>query len=185
MNLKKYFLIILVILPFALMAQKSKSKINSQIAYVEQNIILSNLKGYGVYTKEIDSLKQVFAKEIQESTAQLNEKMNTLLKNYQLNQNESIEQIKSKLKENDLSKFELYLKENELIEKSKINYELMLKATYDQKVQPLLNRVNQTIENYATSHGFLIVLTLENMSPAIAYINKGINITNEINALLK
>jgi Skp family chaperone for outer membrane proteins len=187
MNLKTFFLVFIAIVPLTVSSQKIKNANRNQpnIAYVEQNIILKKLEGFEKNTKEVDSLRQVYSKEIQENTTQLTEKINNLLKPYDIKQNEKVEQIKSKLNENDLAKFELYLKEDELIEKSRKNYELVIKSLYNEKVQPLLNRVNQTIENYAKSHGILIVLTLENISPAIAYINKGINITDEINSLLK
>jgi Skp family chaperone for outer membrane proteins len=185
MNFKSFLIVFLVILPLTITAQKAKNANQSTIAYIEQNKILKALQGFEKNSKEVDSLRQLYTKQIQESTNQLTEKINSLLKQYQINQNETIEQIKSKLKENDLAKFELYIKENELIEKLKKNYDLMIKTIYEQKVQPLLNKVNATIEAYAKANKILVVYTLENLSPALAYIDKGINITDEINALLK
>ena len=184
MNLKKHFIILLVILPLITFAQKTKNTSSSTVTYIELNKILKSLKNFEQNTKEVDSLKQLYTKEIQESTKKLNDKINVLLKPYQLNENETIESIKSKLKETDVSKFELYLQENELVEKASKNYDLMIKTIYEQKVQPLLDNVNRTIEEYAKANNIIIVYTLENISPALAYIDKGIDISDEINKKL-
>lgn len=185
MNLKLLSIVFIAILPLTATAQKTKNVNQPTIAYIEQNKILKSLEGFEKNTKEVDSLKQLYTKEIQESTNQLTEKINTLLKPYQVSDKETIETIKAKLKENDLVKFELYVKENDLIEKSKKNYDLMIKTMFEQKVQTLLNKVNATIEAYAKSNKIVVVYILENLSPALAYIDKGIDITDEINALLK
>lgn len=71
-----------------------------------------------------------------------------------------------------------------MVEKASKNYDLMIKTIYEQKVQPLLDNVNRTIEEYAKANNIIIVYTLENISPALAYIDKGIDITDEINKKL-
>jgi Skp family chaperone for outer membrane proteins len=185
MKFLKQFLFLLVLIPFIVVAQKSKTKNTNPIAYIEQTKILKSLQNFEQNTKEVDSLKQTYAKEIQENTIALNEKINVLLKPLQLNDTETIETIKAKLKDNDLAKFDLYLQENELIEKASKNYDLMLKTIYEQKVQPLIDKVNVTIEEYAKSNDIKIVLTLENISPALAYIDKGVDITEIIIMKLK
>jgi Skp family chaperone for outer membrane proteins len=56
----------------------------------------------------------------------------------------------------------------------------MIETMYEHKVQPILNRINQIIEDYAKAKNIKVVFTLENISPALAYIDKGVNITDEI-----
>lgn len=184
MNIKNYFLSILLIFPFILSAQKSKSSTIIPVAYVEQSKLLKTLSGFEQNTKELDSIKQVYTNEIKENLQQLDGKIKELLKPYQFNENETLESIKSKLKENDLAKLDLYIQESELIDKSSKNYDLMIKTLYNQKVQPLLDKLNAAIEEYAKTNNIQMVYILENISPALAYVNKGINITENVKILI-
>lgn len=181
--LKIKFVLVALLLPILLMAQKKSKEtatVSNTIAYVEETVLLKALTGYEQNTAAIDSLKTVYTKEIQEAQTQLNTKLETLLKPYNFTKEMTVEDMKAKLKENDKATFELYIKENELITKSTKNYDLMLKTIYEQKVQPSLNKLNTTIETYAKEKGIKVVYTLENISPALAYIDKGMDITGEI-----
>ena len=122
---------------------------------------------------------------MQEAQTQLNTKLETLLKPYNFGKEMKIEEVKNKLKESDKDKLELYVKENELITKSSKNYDLMLQTLYEQKVQPILTKINTAIENYAKAKGIKVVYNLEKISPALVYIDKGINITEEIVKIIK
>ena len=177
--MKNFKIVALIfLLPLFMLAQKGKSQ--EQMAYIEETVILKAAVGFEKNSKEIDSLKQVYGKEIQDSQTQLNTKLETLLKPYNFGKEMKIEEVKNKLKESDKDKFELFIKESELITKSGKNYELMLKTLYEQKVQPILTKINTAIETYAKANGIKVVYTLEKISPALAYIDKGMNITEEI-----
>lgn len=169
---------LLFLLPLAMMAQKNQPQV--AIAYVEETVILKAAVGFEKNTKEIDSLKQVYGKEIQESQSQLNTKLETLLKPYNFAKEMTLEEVKAKLKETDKEKLELFVKENDLLAKTGENYNLSLQNKYDQKVQPILTKINTAIETYAKANGIKVVYTLEKISPALAYIDKGVNITEEI-----
>jgi Skp family chaperone for outer membrane proteins len=67
-----------------------------------------------------------------------------------------------------------------LLTKASSNYNLVLTTIYEQKVQPILTKIKTVIENYAKANGIKIVFTLEKIAPGLAYIDKGINITEEI-----
>lgn len=183
-NIKNQILVVLLIVPFVLIAQKTNVVKATPIAYIEQSKILKSLKGFEQNSQEVDSLKQVYTQEIQESTKKLEEKISLLLAPYQLKEKETVEAVKAKLKDNDLAKFELYIQESELIDKTTKNYDLSLKTLYDQKIQPLIDKLNKTIEEYAKANKIAVIYTLENIGPALAYIDKEINITNEIIVLL-
>jgi Skp family chaperone for outer membrane proteins len=178
-NIIKFFFLFFI-LPTVLMAQKKSNSNFEPIAYIEKTAILKAVAGFEKNTKEIDSLKQTFSKEIGESVKKLNTKIEQLLSPYNFKKEDNLEIIKSQLKPNDLDKLELYLKENELIDRSSKNYDLMIETMYEHKVQPILNRINQIIEDYAKAKNIKVVFTLENISPALAYIDKGVNITDEI-----
>lgn len=174
---------ILILFPLVMVAQKNKPQ--ESIAYIEETVILKAAVGFEKNTKEIDSLKTVYTKEIQESQSQLNTKLEALLKPYNFSKEMSLDEVKNKLKDTDKEKLELFLKENELLSKTGENYNMALKNKYDQKVQPILTKINTAIETYAKANGIKVVYTLEKIRPALAYIDKGVNITEEIVKAIK
>lgn len=154
-------------------------------AYIEQTELLKSLKGYEENVKLVDSTKKVYSQEIQDVQKKLNEKFQALIKNYNVTDKDTNETLKAKLSEIDKSKFELYQEESKLIEKSTKNYDLMLQTLFNEKVQPLLDKLNKSIENYAKTNKIEMVFILENFGSALAYIDKSKNITEEIKKMLK
>lgn len=175
--MKKVLFILSTICFLNLSAQKT--------AYIEQTELLKSLNGYEENVKLVDSTKQVYNKEIQDAQKKLNEKIQNLLKNYKVTENDTDETLKAKLSDIDKSKFELYQEENKLIEKSVKNFDLILKGLYNEKIQVLLNKLNKTIETYAKANKIDMVFILENLGSALAYIDKSKNITEEIKKTLK
>lgn len=153
-------------------------------AYIEQTELLKSLKGYEENVKLVDSTKKVYSQEIQDAQKKLNDKFQALIKNYNVTDKDTDETLKAKLSEVDKSKFELYQEESKLIEKSTKNYDLMLQTLFNQKVQPLLDKLNKSIETYAKNNKIDMVFILENIQPALAYVDKSKNITSEIKKML-
>ena len=56
---------------------------------------------------------------------------------------------------------------------------------YDSDVQPLINKVTMSIEQYAKLNKIDVVYVIEQLSPAIAYIDKRKNITRKIIAKIE
>ena len=86
---------------------------------------------------------------------------------------------------NDVSKLELILEEDKFIEKKVKNYELLLSTEYKTLVQPILDKVNSAISTYATKNKLDAVYILEQMRPALAYMNKNKDVTQVIIQALK
>lgn len=174
----KSMLFILLCMPLVTLSQN-----NLQMAYVEENRLLENLDGYAEQIQSLDSLKQAYAKDVKEKNEKLTLKVQTLLANYDLEENESIESIETKLNETDKDKFSLYIEENELMGKVSENYNKMLVTKYEQTVQPLLKKLNNIIDVYAKKNKINIVHKLESLN--VAYINEDMNITEDILKLLE
>jgi Skp family chaperone for outer membrane proteins len=155
------------------------------MAYVEETVLLKALKGYEQNTKTLDSLKQVYAQETANAKKELEQKVATLMTPYNFSNAESMETIKAKLKPADADRLALYTKENELLTKVNANYQLVLKTIYEQKVQPLLDKLNTLIANYAKAQDIKMIYTLEKIAPSLAYLDKGMDITPEILKLLQ
>jgi Skp family chaperone for outer membrane proteins len=153
-------------------------------AYIEQTELLKSLKGYEENVKLVDSTKKVYSQEIQDAQKKLNDKFQALIKNYNVTDKDTDETLKAKLSDLDKSKFELYQDESKMIEKSTKNYDLMLQTLFKDKVQPLLDKLNNSIDTYAKKNKIDMVFILENIQPALAYIDKSKNITSEIKKML-
>jgi Skp family chaperone for outer membrane proteins len=159
--------------PILSIAQKG-----TNVAYIQETKILEELEDYKQQVKIIDSLKQSFRQDVKDKTDKLNLKLQGLLSNYEVNQEDTMESIKAKLNEEDKERFTLYMEENKLLEEYSKNYESILQTKYQQNIQPILKEVNDMIITYAKSNKIHIVHKLEGMQ--VAYIDEDLNITEDI-----
>ena len=166
-----------------MMAQKNKK--TEAIAYVEEKVLLKALVGYEKNTKSLDSLKQVYSQETANAKKELEKKVAALLAPYGFSSYESVAAIQAKLKPADAEKLALYTKEGELLAKVNANYQLVLQTIYEQKVQPLLDKLNNILANYAKANDIKMIYTFEKIAPSLAYLDKGLDITPEILQLLQ
>lgn len=169
----KLSLLVLLLLPMMTLAQKG-----NKIAYIQETEILKSIEDYKVQIKELDSLKQSFTNDLSKKTETLKEKLQTLLDNYELQEGETLESVQEKLKEEDKEKYSLYMEENNLLKDYSSNYEKILQTKYKQNIQPILDRVNSVIKEYAKSKNINIIHKLEELN--VAYIDEDLNITDAI-----
>lgn len=150
------------------------------VSYVHIDSIFSSLPNYKSNVAKIDSLSKEYQKEIKLAKEQWESKLNTLLKSYNVKENEDLNLLKSRMTTVDTSRLSILIDEDKLIAKRAQNYDLMLKTTYDNDVQPLVNKVSKAIEEFAKLNKIDVVYIIEQLNPAIAYIDKRKNITKKI-----
>jgi Skp family chaperone for outer membrane proteins len=156
-----------------------------KIAYVQETKILYSLKEYQKQVKEIDSLSKQYKNQIAIKTTESNNKFDKLLAGYKFEQNETIESIKSKMKPADVKKLEALQSELAEIDSQGKKHENELSLIYKTKIQPKLDNVNKVIEDYAKKNKIDVIYKLENIGSALAYVNKKLEITDEIIKQLK
>jgi Skp family chaperone for outer membrane proteins len=156
-----------------------------KIAYVQETKILYSLKEYQKQVKEIDSLSKQYKNQIAIKTTESNNKFDKLLAGYKFEQNETIESIKSKMKPADVKKLEALQSELAEIDSQGKKHENELSLIYKTKIQPKLDSVNKVIEDYAKKNKIDVIYKLENIGSALAYVNKKLEITDEIIKQLK
>lgn len=157
---------------------------SQNFAYIERDSILNSQPAYKINLTAIDSLKQVYVKQVQEERNNWNSAITAVLSTYNVQENENIDTVKERMNDVDKSKLELLLDEEKLLTKKAKNFDLQLQTKYNETVQPIINKINSTIENYAKKEKIDVVYTIEELSPALAYINKSKNITTAIIKLL-
>jgi Skp family chaperone for outer membrane proteins len=142
--------------------------------------IFSALPNYKSNVVKIDSISKEYQKEIKTAKEQWESKFNSLLKPYDVKQNEDLALLKTRMTSVDTSRLSILIDEDKLIAKRAQNYDLMLKTMYDNDVQPLITKVSKTIEDYAKLNKIDVVYVIEQLNPAVAYIDRRKNITKKI-----
>lgn len=178
--MKKKFTVLAVSFLLSIAVVKTQS-----IAYVSQDTLLMQLPGYIKALTENDSLNKYYSAEVSEELEKLNNKINNLFTPYNPKENETVEAVLQRLSNSDKSKFELLRKESEMLDEKTKTYNELVGLHYNEKVMPLLNKLNKTIADYAAKNKIDAVLIIEQIGPALAYINQSKNITNNIIILLK
>ncbi len=166
----------------------SINKLTAQkYAYIEQQKVLESINNYEKEIKYVDSLKNAYSTEITSKQNNLSKNLNILFNSYKITEKDfaslTSKDIQAKLKPADYDKFNLYKKENEMIKETIKNHELTLKNEYNSRIKPKLDHVNKIMETYAIKKKLDFVQIIENTN-FYAYINKKLNITDEIIKLL-
>ena len=149
-------------------------------AYIRRDTLLNVLPGYTSKVKSFDSLKTAFSEELKIDQQKLEQKVNALFTSYSPKSNETTAELIARLSPVDASRYALLQKESTLLEDRSKSYNEILQMNYSQNVQPLLAKLNKTIEQYAVKNRLDMVFILEDIAPALAYINKGKDITDSI-----
>lgn len=149
-------------------------------AYIHQDSILASLPNYKMNMIKIDSISKVYQNEIKTAKEEWNSKLADLLKPYNVKEKETIDIIKKRMTAIDTSKLSIMIDEDKLLNKRAQNYDLMLSTLYKSDVQPLLDKVNSAVETYAKTNKIDIVYILEQLRPALAYVDRRKNITKKI-----
>lgn len=178
--MKKKITILVTIIFLSIALLKAQS-----IAYVSQDTLLMKLPGYMKAIMENDSLSKFYSTEVNEELEKLDKKINNLFSFYNPKENETVEEVLQRLSASDKSKFDLLKKELEMIDEKTKTYNELVEIHYNEKVMPLLNKLNKTIADYAIKNKIDAVLIIEQLGSGLAYINQNKNVTNNIVVLLK
>lgn len=154
-------------------------------AYIRRDTLLSVLPGYEANVTAFDSLKTAFTEELKSEQQKLEQKVSALFAPYNPKSTETTEALIARLNPSDASRYSLLQKESALLDDRSKSYNEILQMNYKQNVQPLLEKLNKVIEDYCVKNKLDMVFILEDIAPALAYVNKGKDITNSIIAVIK
>jgi len=164
----------------------STSIANAQnYGYIHRDSILKSIPNYIPKLQTLSSDQKKYASEVKQGMEDLQKKVSELLKPYQPAKNETIAGIKSRMNGMDTIKFNMLLDEEKTLKKKEESYNYMLNFTYNNEIQPIIDKVNDAISNYAKKNKLDGIYILENISPSLAYINEKRIITQAIIDSLK
>lgn len=150
------------------------------VAYIHQDSILAALPSYKKNVTKLDSIGKAYQEEIKTAKEQWNQKLATLLKPYNVKENEDLNAIKLRMSSIDTTSLSILIDEDKIIGKRAQNFDNMINSMFKSDVQPLLDKVNKVIEDYAKKNKIDYVLVIEQIRPALAYIDRRKNITKHI-----
>lgn len=150
------------------------------VAYIHQDSILVALPNYKKNVSKLDSISKSYQEEIKGAKEKWNEKLAVLLKPYNIKENEDIKTVKSRMSSIDTTSLSILIDEDKIIGKRAQNFDNMINSMFKSEVQPLLDKVNKAIEEYAKKNKIDYVLVIEQIRPALAYIDNRKNITKNI-----
>ena len=130
---------------------------SQNFAYIKQADVLKALPNYENNIKKADSLKKNFEAEFKISNDAFSNKLNDVLKKYNVKENETIKTIEARMSELDKAKLDVLKKEEELLRKTEENYDLQLNDFYNKNIQNLIDKLNIEIEKYAKASKIIVV----------------------------
>ena len=154
-------------------------------AYINRDSVLISIPEYVNKLNNLEKSKEDFIKEIKENDASLEQKFKDLLGSYNLQQNEDLNSIKSRMKSSDTIRLNILLNEEKTLKAKEKSYNNLLVDEYQKDIQPILNKIDNAISNYAIKNKIDFIYDINTMSPALVYVNRKKNVTKQIIAEVK
>jgi len=175
--MKKCVLLVLVLFSAHVFSQKT--------AYLYTDSVLLSVPDYKLKVAKLDSVRQNYTKEINAGIAVIQGRYETLTATYALKKNETIQELKKRMSASDTLRVGLLEKEAVQWQDKRTTYDKLILTQYNQEIQPLLNKVNGVISDYARANGLSAVYSFEQLRSLVIYIDPKQNITGVIMRKLK
>ena len=175
--MKKCVLLVLVLFSAHGFSQKT--------AYIYTDSVLLSVPDYKVKMVKLDSLRQNYTKEINAGIADVQSRYETLAAPYAPKKNESIQELKKRMSTSDTLRVSLLEKEAIQWQEKRATYDKLIQTQYNQEIQPMLNKVNAVITDYAKANSLSAVYSFEQLRNLVVYIDPKQNITGVIVKKLK
>jgi len=175
--MKKCVLLVLVLFSAHVFSQKT--------AYLYTDSVLLSVPDYKLKVAKLDSVRQNYTKEINAGIAVIQGRYETLTATYALKKNETIQELKKRMSASDTLRVGLLEKEAIQWQEKRTTYDKLIQTQYNQEIQPMLNKVNGVISDYARANGLSAVYSFEQLRSLVIYIDPKQNITGVIMRKLK
>lgn len=157
----------------------------AQSGFIHRDSVLAAIPTYLSKVEAVAKMQQQYNTEIKDGRTALQQKLNSLVGPYNPQEQELFPVIKQRMKPMDTLQINLLLDEDKSLIKREETYKYMVNMEYMQKVQPILDKVNELITQYAINNKLDAVYIIEQLYPALTYINPKQIITEEIKILVQ
>lgn len=155
------------------------------IAFVNEGKLLAALPGYTQATKQMDSVQKVYSTEISQKTADLDQRVQSLLQNYKVSTQTTTAQLQAMLNEADKKKLALLQEEGELLKKQLALKQEDYNALYQKTVGPITAKANKMIQEYCKANKIEALFKLDVASQTLLFYNETKDITELMITKLK
>jgi Skp family chaperone for outer membrane proteins len=150
------------------------------VAYVYADSLLLAVPAYGKNIAKLDSTRQRYQKEIETAQNGLQQQYNKLVTPYAPKETETIAILKQRMSPSDTLSLSLLISDGKQLQNKKQVYDQIIQTAFNKDIQPLLDKINKTINNYARTNKIGMVLIMEQLKNALAYIDPKQNITDAV-----
>lgn len=157
----------------------------AQNAYISMDSVYAAVPHYKEKLQNLTETANRYREEITASRKGNQEQLNQLVGPYNPQSNEAFDQIKVRMKDTDALKLDLIIDEDNAITKKEESYNKIVQLEYDKAIKPDQDLVNEVIAAYAKSKKVDAIYSLEQLKPALQYVNPAKIITQDIIAALK
>jgi len=175
--MKKILVLVLVLFSAHVFSQKT--------AYIYTDSVLLSLPNYKVKMTKINTLRQDYTKEVNAAIASVQSRYETLTNPYTPKKTETIQELKKRMSVSDTLRVGLLEKEAIQWQEKQTTYDKLIQTQYNEEIQPLINKVNVVIADYARANSISTVFSYEQLRNTLIYIDPKQNITAVIISKLK
>lgn len=171
----------LMILTAGLVLSLATSRVNAQnVAYVSRDSITKSIPGYAEKNKKVNDLIKTYQEEIKAKRDALNQRVAALLQPYNVKTDETQEQLLARMSPKDTTSVGLMRKEEAVIKSTEELYNAKVNELYAREVKPIEDKIRAAFKSYAVKNKLDIIYFIEDLSPALAYINTRKNVTASV-----
>lgn len=174
--------IILTILGLLLLSGLSHAQ---GIGVVSRTAIYQSMPSFIKDLQMIDSLQSTFSAEVQKENLRLQDRVRTLLTAYNPKDDESIEAIKKRMSPKDTVALKAAFDDDVALGKKKNSYDTRLARLQQEKVDPVLKKIDEAIKKVAEGEKLDVVYFIEDVNNTMAYFSEKRNYTSQVIAALK
>ena len=150
------------------------------VGYINSDSVLIMTPGYLEALQSVAKEENKYETELKNNQAELKNKLDALVSKYNVKEGETFASLKARMSPTDTLSLSMIQTENALVANKKKTYEAMISSTYAENVQPILDKVNATIADYAKKNGIDAIYAMENLGDQLVYLNKERIITADI-----
>lgn len=156
----------------------------AQNAYIAIDSVNAAIPGYKQKVERINEKVKAYQAEITTAKKETQNKLNKLLGSYSPQANETFDQIKKRMKETDVIQLDILLEDDKATTKKEQSYGSIITLDYNDTILPDVQKLNAIISKYAEEKKLEAVYILEQLKPALQYVNPTKVITNDIIQLI-
>lgn len=155
------------------------------VGFVSRTIIYQNMPSFMKDLKMIDSMQVTYDEELKNESMKLQAQARSLLTSYNPSENETITDIKKRMKPADTMTLKKIFDKDAGLDKKKAAYNTKLANLQKEKITPVLKRIDETIAAIAKAEKLDVVYFFEDVNNMIAYMNNERDYTTKVVAALK